>query len=49
MIDTYLYFILGVILGQITFSTILLILELNIKSIIKINNKNILILYIFFK
>lgn len=27
MIDTYLYFILGVILGQITFSTILLILE----------------------
>lgn len=27
MIDTYLYFILGIILGQITFSTILLILE----------------------
>lgn len=27
MIDTYLYFILGVILGQMTFSTILLILE----------------------
>ena len=27
MIDTYLYFILGFILGQMTFSTILLILE----------------------
>lgn len=27
MIDTYLYFILGIIIGQMTFSTILLILE----------------------